>query len=264
MKPRRCRLIFSPRSNARSVPRAWPFRAPPCGRRPSAFPSWPSIHDGLMNAAALEVPPGRLTQRWTGRARSSSCFAAVFRWWDRRPRRRSRNRPGLPRMKPASRSSISSPRASSCAGCFSGGGGLEWCDRRLLARIHRYTLHRLRAEIEPVSRADFQRFLFVWHSVATGTICRASTGFGRFCPCSTASSCPRPRGSVRCFRRGSIGTTSVARHAVPDGRHRLGAAQPCRAAGGPGRSHDATRLACAFLREHADAWHTLRLADEST
>src|SRR2546423_5139240 len=42
---------------------------------------------------------------------------------------------------------------------------LEWCDRRLLARIHRYTLHRLRAEIEPVSVADFQRFLFVWHSV---------------------------------------------------------------------------------------------------
>ncbi len=29
---------------------------------------------------------------------------------------------------------------------------LEWCDRRLLARIHRYTLNRLRAEIEPVTR----------------------------------------------------------------------------------------------------------------
>ncbi|MEO8090939.1 MAG: DEAD/DEAH box helicase, partial [Gemmatimonadales bacterium] len=39
---------------------------------------------------------------------------------------------------------------------------LEWCDRRLLARIHRYTLHRLRAEIEPVSAADFMRFLFAW------------------------------------------------------------------------------------------------------
>ena len=39
---------------------------------------------------------------------------------------------------------------------------LEWCDRRLLARIHRYTLNRLRAEIEPVSPADFLRFLFAW------------------------------------------------------------------------------------------------------
>ena len=41
-------------------------------------------------------------------------------------------------------------------------GPNEWCDRRLLARIHRYTLNRLRAEIEPVSVADFTRFLFSW------------------------------------------------------------------------------------------------------
>ena len=43
---------------------------------------------------------------------------------------------------------------------------LEWCDRTLLARIHRYTLNRLRAEIEPVSPADFMRFLFDWQHVA--------------------------------------------------------------------------------------------------
>jgi ATP-dependent Lhr-like helicase len=43
--------------------------------------------------------------------------------------------------------------------------GLEFCDRGLLARIHRYTLNRLRAEIEPVSAADFMRFLFVWQHV---------------------------------------------------------------------------------------------------
>jgi ATP-dependent Lhr-like helicase len=42
---------------------------------------------------------------------------------------------------------------------------LEWCDRRLLARIHRYTLNRLRAEIEPVSPSDFVRFLFAWQHV---------------------------------------------------------------------------------------------------
>jgi ATP-dependent helicase Lhr and Lhr-like helicase len=42
---------------------------------------------------------------------------------------------------------------------------LEWCDRALLARIHRYTLKRLRAEIEPVSPADFMRFLFRWQHV---------------------------------------------------------------------------------------------------
>ena len=41
----------------------------------------------------------------------------------------------------------------------------EWCDRRLLARIHRLTIHRLRAEIEPVSLAEFQRFMLAWQRV---------------------------------------------------------------------------------------------------
>src|SRR5215211_4052654 len=40
--------------------------------------------------------------------------------------------------------------------------GQEWCDRRLLARIHRLTIDRLRAEIQPVSIHDFYRFLFAW------------------------------------------------------------------------------------------------------
>ena len=38
----------------------------------------------------------------------------------------------------------------------------EWCDRRLLARVHRLTIDRLRAEIQPVSPQDFYRFLFAW------------------------------------------------------------------------------------------------------
>jgi ATP-dependent Lhr-like helicase len=38
----------------------------------------------------------------------------------------------------------------------------EWCDRRLLARIHRLTIDRLRAEIQPVSIHEFYRFLFTW------------------------------------------------------------------------------------------------------
>jgi ATP-dependent Lhr-like helicase len=41
----------------------------------------------------------------------------------------------------------------------------EWCERRLLARIHRYTIKRLRAEIEPVAARDFVRFLFAWQRV---------------------------------------------------------------------------------------------------
>jgi ATP-dependent Lhr-like helicase len=44
-------------------------------------------------------------------------------------------------------------------------GRPAWCDRRLLARIHRYTLDRLRKEIEPVTAADFLAFLGCWQHV---------------------------------------------------------------------------------------------------
>ena len=50
-------------------------------------------------------------------------------------------------------------------GHFSEGGLEEWCERRLLARMHRYTLNRLRQEIEPVATGDFMRFLFRWQHV---------------------------------------------------------------------------------------------------
>ena len=42
----------------------------------------------------------------------------------------------------------------------------EWCERHLLARIHRYTLHQLRREIEPVEPRDFMRFLFEWQHLS--------------------------------------------------------------------------------------------------
>jgi ATP-dependent Lhr-like helicase len=45
----------------------------------------------------------------------------------------------------------------------------QWCDRRLLARIHHTTIRRLRAEIEPVAARDFLRFLFAWQHVAEDT-----------------------------------------------------------------------------------------------
>ncbi len=46
---------------------------------------------------------------------------------------------------------------------------VEWCERGLLARIHRLTLGRLRKEIEAVSPADFVRFLLRWQHVQPGT-----------------------------------------------------------------------------------------------
>lgn len=54
-------------------------------------------------------------------------------------------------------------------GCFSEKGEEEFCDRRILARIHRATIAHLRREIEPVPSALFLRFLFEWQHVAPGT-----------------------------------------------------------------------------------------------
>ncbi len=45
----------------------------------------------------------------------------------------------------------------------------EYCDRGLLARIHRYTLDRLRREIDPVTAQDYMRFLFRWQHLTGDT-----------------------------------------------------------------------------------------------
>src|SRR5690606_7871676 len=50
-------------------------------------------------------------------------------------------------------------------GGFTAPHAAEWCDRRLLARIHRSTRDRRRAEFQPVPPAQFMRFLFHWHQL---------------------------------------------------------------------------------------------------
>jgi ATP-dependent Lhr-like helicase len=46
---------------------------------------------------------------------------------------------------------------------------MEWCERRLLARIHRLTVGMLRKQIEPVTAAQFLRWLLRWQHVAPGS-----------------------------------------------------------------------------------------------
>jgi ATP-dependent Lhr-like helicase len=63
---------------------------------------------------------------------------------------------GLPAGAPAPHESMATP-------------GTEWCDRRLLARIHRLTVATLRKQIEPVSAAQFMRWLLRWQHLAPGS-----------------------------------------------------------------------------------------------
>ncbi|ACL67338.1 DEAD/H associated domain protein [Anaeromyxobacter dehalogenans 2CP-1] len=52
----------------------------------------------------------------------------------------------------------------------------HWCERGVLARIHRLTIGRLRREIEPVSTAVFLRFLARWQHAAPGTRLHGTSG----------------------------------------------------------------------------------------
>jgi len=75
-------------------------------------------------------------------------------------------------------------RPASLAATGSGSPGaaderVEWCDRRLLQRIHRLTVGRLRKEIEPLSSQDFMRFLFRWHHLDAGDALRGKGGLAK-------------------------------------------------------------------------------------
>ncbi|HYC54376.1 MAG TPA: DEAD/DEAH box helicase [Candidatus Binatia bacterium] len=78
---------------------------------------------------------------------------------------------GLPQLRVEAALAALESRGSVLQGRFTAeaGGETEWCERGLLARIHRLTLGRLRREIEPVSTTDFMRFLLRWQHVADGT-----------------------------------------------------------------------------------------------
>jgi ATP-dependent helicase Lhr and Lhr-like helicase len=52
----------------------------------------------------------------------------------------------------------------------------EWCERRLLARIHRLTVATLRKQIEPVKAAQFMTWLLRWQHLAPGTQVRGEHG----------------------------------------------------------------------------------------
>ena len=130
------------------------------------LPELRAVHPRLIVEPAIEPPPTRANRAW---AREAALVEIV------------RGRLGIvgPTTAAALAESCAVDRADIDAalltleaegavlrGAFTAGGASEWCDRRLLARIHRYTLNRLRAEIEPVAPADFMRFLFAWQHVA--------------------------------------------------------------------------------------------------
>ena len=126
---------------------------------------------------------------------------------------------------------------------------LEWCDRRLLARIHRYTLNRLRAEIAPVSAADFMRFLFAWQHVAPAS--QLAGGEGVRAVLAQLDGLELP---ARAWEKDVL-AARVERYepSMLDVLCLTGTVAWARLSSGPTQVVGATPIA-VFLREHADAW----------
>jgi ATP-dependent helicase Lhr and Lhr-like helicase len=141
-------------------------------------------------------------------------------------------------------------------------GLTEWCDRTLLARIHRYTVHRLRAEIEPVGPADFMRFLFKWQHVDPAARLTGVEGLREVI--ASLDGFELPAGA---WERSVL----PARMAPYESQHldllclagEAGWARLSKPGGDPSappRLAPATSIAL-FLRDHAEAWQTLTADD---
>ena len=130
---------------------------------------------------------------------------------------------------------------------------LQWCDRRILARIHRYTLNRLRAEIAPVSVADFQRFLFVWQHVDPTHALTGADGLRAVIAQLDGLELP-----ARAWERDVL-PARVRDYTATllDMLCLTGDVSWARVSSGPAQLVGATPVAL-FLREHLDAWYSLR------
>src|SRR5579875_3000016 len=157
--PRSKRLRSSPRKHGRARTR-W---------SKSCAPGWaasdPCARVNSRTRSAFPRATSRLhSPRWN--ARAARCAAAS-------PRARNRIRHGdVPtdrRLWPPIRQTWRGLAAAVCGTLDASPRDEEWCDRHLLARIHRRTLQRLRREIEPVAPRDFLRFLIDWQHVSPDT-----------------------------------------------------------------------------------------------
>jgi ATP-dependent Lhr-like helicase len=132
------------------------------------LPEWLAVHPDARLDPVVEAPPSRAVRSWT----SEAALVELLRG-------------RLAILGPVTAASLAESMGVSLQavdgalltlesegvvlrGSFTSSRVLEWCERHLLARIHRYTLNRLRAEIAPVSPAEFMRFLFAWQHVGNG------------------------------------------------------------------------------------------------
>ena len=144
----------------------------PAERSPTAR----AVHPDATLAPAIQFAAD-------GPGSEEACAAEILRGWFESggPYRASElaTRLALPRARVDSALAQLEAEGQILRGSFTPGAATdepEWCHRRLLARIHRLTIGKLRREIEPVSTADFVRFLARWQHTAPGTQLHGADG----------------------------------------------------------------------------------------
>ena len=132
------------------------------------LPEWLAIHPGTRLEPIVEAPASRASRAWTADAALVELLRGRLAILG--PTTASSLAESVAVALPSVEEALIALESEGVVlrGTFTSSGELEWCERRLLARIHRYTLNRLRAEIAPVSPAEFMRFLFAWQHVGDG------------------------------------------------------------------------------------------------
>src|SRR5262249_46870076 len=138
-----------------------------------------------------------------------------------------------------------------------GGSELQFCDRSLLARIHRYTLNRLRAEIEPVTVADFTRFLFAWQHVDAANRLTGAEGLRAAMAWRDGLELPARAGE----RAGLAARLDRYDPAMLDMLCLAGQASWSRLSWQSSDGDSRALRVALCLREHAGAWQALRFSE---
>jgi ATP-dependent helicase Lhr and Lhr-like helicase len=222
------------------------------------FPELAAIHGADVHAS-LDVPATRSSRQWTRDDAVAELFRGRLSVVGPTTVRLLADSLGIPEELALTGLITLETDGAVLRGRFTGSDELEWCDRRLLARIHRYTLNRLRAEIEPIAVADFQRFLFAWHGVdpvhrlsgIDGLRAVLTTLDGFELPASAWERAVLPA-RVDHYDPSWLDTLCLAGEA--------GWARLTRRSDGGDDRKPSLRVAL-LLREHADAWQTLRFGE---
>jgi ATP-dependent helicase Lhr and Lhr-like helicase len=138
------------------------------------LPEWLAVHPGSPLDPIVEPPPSRAARTWTSEAALVELLRGRLAILGPTTASSLAESVAVPLQAVEDALLILESEGVVLRGSFTsrlkeaGPTTLEWCERRLLARIHRYTLNRLRAEIAPVSPAEFMRFLLAWQHVGDG------------------------------------------------------------------------------------------------